>query len=88
MLHPQGDDYDGTRKEYNRRVGVQPGMRKLGYKFREGYQDSMLALKELQKIVAKANGKKVDDIPSWQNAYINENLMSSKYRKLRDLQLI
>ena len=81
-MHPQGDDYDGTRKKYNDKV------KSFGNKMREGDQDSMLALKELQKIVAKANGKKVEDIPSWQNAYINENLMSSKNRKLRDLQLL
>lgn len=78
VLHPQGDDYDGTRKEYNDKV------KSFGYKMREGYQDSMLALKELQKIVAKANGKKVEDIPSWQNAYIEENLMSSKNKAQHD----
>ena len=35
VLHPQGDDYDGTRKKYNDKV------KSFGYKMREGYQDSI-----------------------------------------------
>ena len=88
VLHPKdGGDLDGTRAEYNRRVGVQPGMHKLGYKFREGHQDSMLSLKILQEIVAKKNGKKVKDIPTWQNAYIEENLMSSRNKAEKDIYM-
>ena len=35
VLHPQGDDYNGTRKKYNDKV------KSFGYKMREGYQDSI-----------------------------------------------
>ena len=35
VLHPQGDDYDGTRKKYN------DGVKSFGYKMREGYQESI-----------------------------------------------
>lgn len=36
VLHPQGDDYDDTRKKYN------GGVKSFGYKMREGYQDSIV----------------------------------------------
>lgn len=45
------------------------------YKAQEAYQDSMLALKNLQEVIAKVSGK---PIKSFQNAYMAENQLSSK----------
>ena len=86
VLHPDLTDTDGTRAKYNERVGSSE------FKWREGYQDSMLSLKVLQEIIAEKHGLK--EIPSWQNAYVEENEMSSRnkamsdiYRRLRDNNL-
>lgn len=45
------------------------------YKAQEAYQDSMLALKSLQEVIAKVSGK---PIKSFENAYMAENQLSSK----------
>lgn len=45
------------------------------YKAQEAYQDSMLALKNLQEVIAKVSGK---PIKSFENAYMAENQLSSK----------
>lgn len=45
------------------------------YKAQEAYQDSMLALKNLQEVIAKISGK---PIKSFENAYMAENQLSSK----------
>lgn len=60
---------DGTIAEYEATLA------KKSYKAREAYQDSMLALKVLQDILAKYSGK---PIKSWENAYMAENQLSSK----------
>lgn len=60
---------DGTIAEY------EAALAKKSYKAREAYQDSMLALKVLQDILAKYSGK---PIKSWENAYMAENQLSSK----------
>lgn len=60
---------DGSREEYENSL--------QGWKFkaREAYQDSMLALKNLQEIIAKVSGK---PIKSFEDAYTFENQLSSK----------
>lgn len=45
------------------------------YKAQEAYQDSMLALKNLQEVISKVSGK---PIKSFENAYMAENQLSSK----------
>lgn len=47
----------------------------LDFRLREAYQDSMLALKELQNAILKETGKTMRD---WEDAYTAQNHMSSK----------
>lgn len=63
------DTSDGSREAYENSL---QGWR---YKAREAYQDSMLALKNLQDVVAKVSGK---PIQVFENAYIAENQLSSR----------
>lgn len=63
------DTSDGSREAYENSL---QGWR---YKAREAYQDSMLALKNLQDVVAKVSGK---PIQGFENAYIAENQLSSR----------
>lgn len=60
---------DGSREEYEN------SLKGWKYKAREAYQDSMLALKNLQEIIAKVSGK---PIKSFEDAYKAENQLSSK----------
>lgn len=60
---------DGSREEYEN------SLKGWKYKAREAYQDSMLALKNLQEIIAKVSGK---PIKSFEDAYTFENQLSSK----------
>lgn len=60
---------DGTIEEYEKRL------RRTSFMAREAYQDSTLALRELQDILAKHSGKKIE---TWENADIAENQRSSK----------
>lgn len=82
---------DGTREEYNRRVrrpnrsGSVGKWDNLGWRMKEAYQDSMLSLKELQEVIAKKYGLK--EIPSWMNAYLQENLMSSRNKAASDVYM-
>ena len=57
-----------VRGTYERRV------RESGFQAREALQDSMFALKEFQKLIEKATGKK---LPDYFNAYYMENALSS-----------
>lgn len=63
------DTSDGSREAYEKSL---QGWR---YKAREAYQDSMLALKNLQDVIAKVSGK---PIQGFENAYIAENQLSSR----------
>lgn len=45
------------------------------HRLKEAYQDSMSALNDLQKLIAKSTGKEIKD---HENAYIAENQLSSK----------
>ena len=63
------DTSDGSREAYENSL---QGWR---YKAREAYQDSMLALKNLQDVVAKVSKK---PIQGFENAYIAENQLSSR----------
>lgn len=60
---------DGSRKEYEN------SLKGWKYKAREAYQDSMLALKNLQEVIANVSGK---PIKSFEDAYKAENQLSSK----------
>ena len=84
---------DGTREEYNKRVR-RPNKSKtkankvgrwgnLSWRLKEAYQDSMLSLKALQEIIAKKYG--IEEIPSWMNAYMQENLMSSRNKAANEV---
>lgn len=63
------EESDGSREEYER------SLQGWKYKAREAYQDSMLALKNLQEVIAKVSGK---PIKSFEDAYTFENQLSSK----------
>ena len=82
---------DGTREEYDRRVrrpnrsGSVGKWDNLGWRMKEAYQDSMLSLKELQEVIAKKYG--LQEIPSWMNAYLQENLMSSRNKAASDVYM-
>lgn len=60
---------DGSREEYEN------SLQGWKYKAREAYQDSMLALKNLQEVIANVSGK---PIKSFEDAYKSENQLSSK----------
>lgn len=60
---------DGSREEY------ESSLKGWKYKAREAYQDSMLALKNLQEVIANVSGK---PIKSFEDAYKAENQLSSK----------
>lgn len=60
---------DGSREEYEN------SLQGWKYKARESYQDSMLALKNLQEVIANVSGK---PIKSFEDAYKAENQLSSK----------
>lgn len=60
---------DGTIEEYEKRL------RRTSFIAREAFQDSTLAIKELQDVLAKHSGKKIE---TWENAHIAENQRSSK----------
>lgn len=60
---------DGSREEYEN------SLQGWKYKAREAYQDSMLALKNLQEVIANVSGK---PIKSFEDAYKAENQLSSK----------
>lgn len=49
-------------------------MQKIGFRFQEAWQDSMLSLKVLQDAITKESGKPLQD---FENAYMAENRMSS-----------
>lgn len=63
------EDTDGSIGMYEQ------SLRGWKYKAQEAYQDSMLALKNLQEVIAKVSGK---PIKSFENAYMAENQLSSK----------
>lgn len=63
------EESDGSREEYEK------SLQGWKYKAREAYQDSMLALKNLQEVIAKVSGK---PIKSFEDAYTFENQLSSK----------
>ena len=63
------DGEDGSIRAY------EESLKGVRYKFQEAYQDSMLALKHLQEVVAKTSGK---PIQAFEDAYMAENHLSSK----------
>lgn len=62
-------DSDGSQ------IAYENSLKGWKYKAREAYQDSMLALKNLQEVIANVSGK---PIKSFEDAYKAENQLSSK----------
>lgn len=62
-------DSDGSQ------IAYENSLKGWKYKARESYQDSMLALKNLQEVIANVSGK---PIKSFEDAYKSENQLSSK----------
>lgn len=62
-------DSDGSQ------IAYENSLKGWKYKAREAYQDSMLALKNLQEVIANVSGK---PIKSFEDAYKSENQLSSK----------
>ena len=81
LMFRRGGAPMGARERYNRAVrvpnksGSVKGGENMGYRLREAYQDSMLALRKLQDIIAEDSGV---EIQSGENAYMAENRMSSE----------
>lgn len=68
-IEPEDDATRMTREAYEK------NLKSLGYRMREGFQDSMLALKELQEAIVKTLGH---DLEEYEDAYVEENHLSSK----------
>ncbi len=68
-VEPEDDVTRMTREAYEK------NLKSLSYRLREGFQDSMLALKELQEAIVKTLGH---DLEEYENAYVEENHLSSK----------
>jgi hypothetical protein len=66
---PTGTDYGTASQRYEAALNAR------SYRFREGFQDSMLALKELQDAVVAETKTKLRE---WEDAYTMENQLSSK----------
>jgi cell division protein FtsB len=66
---PTGTDYGTASQRYEAALNAR------SYRFREGFQDSMLALKELQDAVVAETKTKLKE---WEDAYTMENQLSSK----------
>ena len=81
LMFRSGGTPMSARERYNRAVrvpnksGSVKGGENMGYRLREAYQDSMLALRKLQDIIAEDSGV---EIQSGENAYMAENRMSSE----------
>ena len=75
------DIYEGKERRTNKE-GRKTSTANLLHRLHEAYQDSMLALKELQNAIAKETGNRIEDN---ENAYIAENAMSSQNKAQADI---
>ena len=73
--------YEAKERRVNKE-GRKTDTANLLHRLHEAYQDSMLALKELQKAISKETGNDIEDN---ENAYMAENAMSSKNKAQVDI---
>lgn len=73
-LYRTGDDIEGMADDTARKL-YEDSLKGKSYRFQEGFQDSMLALKKLQEAIVTQHGGKLEE---WEDAYTAENQMSSR----------
>lgn len=73
-LYRIDDEVEGMADNTARKL-YEDSIKSKGYRFQEGFQDSMLALKRLQEAIVKQHGGKFEE---WEDAYTAENQMSSR----------
>lgn len=74
LLYKIDDEVEGMADNTARKL-YEDSVKGKGYRFQEGFQDSMLALKKLQEAIVKQHGGKLEE---WEDAYTAENQMSSR----------
>ena len=74
LLYRIDDEVEGMADNTARKL-YEDSVKGKGYRFQEGFQDSMLALKKLQEAIVKQHGGKLEE---WEDAYTAENQMSSR----------
>lgn len=73
-LYRIDDEVEGMADNTARKL-YEDSIKSKGYRFQEGFQDSMLSLKKLQEAIVKQHGGKLEE---WEDAYTAENQMSSR----------
>lgn len=74
LLYRIDEEVEGMADNTARKL-YEDSIKSKGYRFQEGFQDSMLALKKLQEAIVKQHGGKLEE---WEDAYTAENQMSSR----------
>lgn len=74
LLYRIDDEVEGMADNTARKL-YEDSVKSKGYRFQEGFQDSMLSLKKLQEAIVKQHGGKLEE---WEDAYTAENQMSSR----------
>lgn len=74
LLFRIDDEIEGMADNTARKL-YEDSIKGKGYRFQEGFQDSMLSLKKLQEAIVKQHGGKLEE---WEDAYTAENQMSSR----------
>lgn len=74
LLYKIDDEVAGMADNTARKL-YEDSVKGKGYRFQEGFQDSMLSLKKLQEAIVKQHGGKLEE---WEDAYTAENQMSSR----------
>ena len=73
-LYRIDEEVEGMADNTARKL-YEDSIKSKGYRFQEGFQDSMLSLKKLQEAIVKQHGGKLEE---WEDAYTAENQMSSR----------
>ena len=74
LLYRIDEEVEGMADNTARKL-YEDSVKGKGYRFQEGFQDSMLSLKKLQEAIVKQHGGKLEE---WEDAYTAENQMSSR----------
>ena len=74
LLYKIDEEVEGMADNTARKL-YEDSVKSKGYRFQEGFQDSMLSLKKLQEAIVKQHGGKLEE---WEDAYTAENQMSSR----------
>lgn len=74
LLYKIDEEVEGMADNTARKL-YEDSVKGKGYRFQEGFQDSMLSLKKLQEAIVKQHGGKLEE---WEDAYTAENQMSSR----------